>query len=203
MIRPPRPRLMATTESSITGLVRNRWHMSSTNDRAAASSSASTVNRMLLPTVTPDTPSKPSAGSDRSMVDPCGSAIPGRSRTSTATSKVMGRSFPHGVCALGQQPGASGRSHRASRPGIDRRSARTPRGSGRRWPRPRRRAAAAVADACPSHRRRGSRGPVACRTRAGVAPGCPVRANQNRDESGVSTSSQTTRRRLGRRRRSM
>src|SRR5690606_11723614 len=83
---------MRTSESSMTGLVRNRRHMSSTSARAASSSSASSVKVMLLPTPTFETPWKPSAGSDRSMVAPWGSATPGRRLTSMRTSNLMGSS---------------------------------------------------------------------------------------------------------------
>src|SRR5204862_7230457 len=61
----------ATAKSSMTGLVRNRLHSSSTRPRAVPSSSASTVKRRALPTRTPSMPSNPRVGSDRSIVDPC------------------------------------------------------------------------------------------------------------------------------------
>ena len=47
---------------------------------------ASIWKRIALPTLKPCTSEKPSAGSARSMVAPCGSAIPGRNCTSTSTS---------------------------------------------------------------------------------------------------------------------
>src|SRR5438270_6062028 len=47
---------IVTLAASITGLVRKRWHRSSTRDRAVSTSGASTVNRMALPTRTPSTP---------------------------------------------------------------------------------------------------------------------------------------------------
>ena len=52
----PPHRRGTTSASSITGLVRNRWHSSSTWRRASISSSASMVKRMAFPTVTPLTP---------------------------------------------------------------------------------------------------------------------------------------------------
>src|SRR5205823_10601684 len=64
--------------------------------RADDSSGASTVKRNALPTCTSWTPSKPSAGSARSMVAPCGSAMPGRRRTSTSTGNLT-RSLSHAV----------------------------------------------------------------------------------------------------------
>src|SRR5687767_14984512 len=80
---------MSITASSITGLVRNRVHMSSTSARALPSSGDSTTKRMLLPTRTSLTPAKPNAGNERSMVAPCGSAMPVRRRTSTCTANNM------------------------------------------------------------------------------------------------------------------
>src|SRR5690606_28739757 len=50
-----------TSAASITGLIRNRWQTSSTSARAAASSAASSVNRIDLPTRTSLMPSKPRA----------------------------------------------------------------------------------------------------------------------------------------------
>src|SRR5262249_27661472 len=82
--------VIVTVASSMTGLVRKRAPMSSTSDRADASSPASMVKRNALPTVTPDTPSNPRAGSDRSIVAPWGSATPGRSWVSTSTENCMG-----------------------------------------------------------------------------------------------------------------
>ena len=53
---------------------------------------------MHLPTRTPLTPSNPSVGMARSMVDPWGSEIPGRKRTSTCTENVMAScSHTHGA----------------------------------------------------------------------------------------------------------
>src|SRR5690606_22694609 len=69
---------IVAVESSITGLDRKRWHRSSTRAAAVAWSAASTRNRIDLPTDTPLTPSKPRAGRARSIVAPCGSAMPGR-----------------------------------------------------------------------------------------------------------------------------
>ena len=74
---------------------------------------ASTRKRMALPTRTPRTPSKPSAGSDRSMVAPCGSAIPGAEvgprRARRSSMRVMRRTRRRAVTAA--------RSASAPRPG--------------------------------------------------------------------------------------
>ena len=70
-------------------------------------------------------PSKPERGSERSMVAPCGSAIPGRRRVSTSTEKSIAPS-------VAPASGASGpRSHatRSASSQCDRNVARTLRGS--------------------------------------------------------------------------
>src|SRR4029078_6882002 len=89
----PAPSRSVTVVSSITGLARKRWHRSSTADRAVASSGASMVNLIALPTRTSRTPSKPRAGSERSMVAPCGSATPARNVTSTSTENCIALLF--------------------------------------------------------------------------------------------------------------
>src|SRR5439155_1456464 len=86
----------ATLVASITGLARSRCESASASWRADDSSGASTVKRNALPTCTSWTPSKPSAGSARSMVAPWGSAMPGRRRTSTSTGNLT-RSLSHAV----------------------------------------------------------------------------------------------------------
>ena len=75
-----RRRLQVTVESSITGLASRRRQRSSTSARAEPSSSASTTKRNALPARTPEMPLNPNAGRARSMVAPCGSAMPGRKR---------------------------------------------------------------------------------------------------------------------------
>ena len=92
-IRRARRPWIVMSASSITGLMRNRWHTSSACARALASSGASSSKRIALPTRTPRMPSKPRAGSDRSIVAPCGSAMPGRRRVSTSTEKSMRRAY--------------------------------------------------------------------------------------------------------------
>src|SRR5579875_2084851 len=90
-------RLIEMVACSITGLVRNRRHRSSTVARAAVSWSASTTSRMALPIRTWLTWPNPSVGSDRSMVVPAGSAIPGSKLTSIrASQRISGRPFSGG-----------------------------------------------------------------------------------------------------------
>src|SRR5205823_92132 len=66
----PRSGQMLMSASSMTGLANRRRHSSSISARAAASSAASTSRRIALPTRTSSTPSKPRAGSARSIVAP-------------------------------------------------------------------------------------------------------------------------------------
>ena len=86
LMRQPPAAGSSTAASSITGLVRKRAHMSSTSARADASSAASSVEADGLadPHALRRRRSR-GAGSDRSMVCPCGSAMPARRRTSTST----------------------------------------------------------------------------------------------------------------------
>src|SRR6185437_6279930 len=67
----------------ITGFASSRRLISSASRCAETSSDAESEKRKTFPTRTPLTPSKPSAGSARSIVRPSGSAIPSRPLTST------------------------------------------------------------------------------------------------------------------------
>ena len=80
--------------------------------------------------------------------------------------------------------------HRTSRPAAGRRPARRTRCRGPRWPRRSRRAASGAAAACPRAGPPASRAAAACRRTGGLVPGAQSSAGQNRDESGVRTSSQ-------------
>ncbi len=115
------------------------------------SSSASSAKRTTLPTRTSLTPTKPSAGSARSIVRPCGSAMPvkaARSRRGSRTSPACAPDAP----PLGERPSGDRLVGLdvANAGGLD----------DRWWNRRRRRTP------CPTPSTPPSRAPAACRRRA-------------------------------------
>ena len=161
--------------SSMTGLASSRSASS-----VAWASAVGLVGRVDLeaegpcPPARAATPSKPRAGSARSIVAPCGSAIPGRSRTSTCTENSR---EPH---ASAPYQSANERPRDPLVGGdVARRGGRHDLGGQRR------RGRLLVPGLASSQSRSG------CLSKAGgLVPGTQSSAGQNREESGCSTSSQ-------------